>query len=106
MGLLALIDPPRPQAAEAIARAQGAGIRVVMITGDNGLTAQAIAARLGIGQRVLDARTLGDISRPDLTEKMKDVDIVARATPQVKQQVLQALQDAGHFVAMTGRRGQ
>jgi Ca2+-transporting ATPase len=102
IGLLALIDPPRPGAAEAIARAQGAGIRVVMITGDNGLTAQAIAATLGIGQRVLDARTLGEISRPDLTEKMKDVDIVARATPQVKQQVLQALQDAGHVVAMTG----
>jgi Ca2+-transporting ATPase len=51
---------------------------------------------------VLDARTLGEISRSDLTEKMKAVDIVARATPQVKQQVLQALQDAGHVVAMTG----
>jgi Ca2+-transporting ATPase len=102
LGLLALIDPPRLGAAEAIARAQGAGIRVVMITGDNGLTARAIAATLGIGQRVLDARTLGDISRPDLTEKMKEVDIVARATPLVKQQVLQAFQDAGHVVAMTG----
>jgi P-type Ca2+ transporter type 2C len=102
IGLLALIDPPRPGAAEAIARAQGAGIRVVMITGDNGLTAQAIAGTLGIGQRVLDARALGEISRPDFTEKMKDVDIVARATPQVKQQVLQALQAAGHVVAMTG----
>jgi Ca2+-transporting ATPase len=102
LGLLALIDPPRPGAAEAILRAQGAGIRVVMITGDNGLTAQAIATTLGIGLRVVDARTLGDISHPDLIEKMKEVDIVARATPQVKQQVLQALQDAGHVVAMTG----
>jgi Ca2+-transporting ATPase len=102
LGLLALIDPPRQGAAQAIVRAQGAGIRVVMITGDNGLTAQAIAVTLGIGQRVLDARTLGEISCPDLTEKMKEVDIVARATPQVKQQVLQALQDAGHVVAMTG----
>ncbi len=101
-GLLALIDPPRPGAAEAIARARGAGIRVVMITGDNGLTAQAIAGTLGIGLRTLDARTLGGISRPDLAEKMKGVDIVARATPQVKQQVLQALQDDGHVVAMTG----
>jgi len=101
-GLLALIDPPRPGAAEAIARAHGAGIRVVMITGDNGLTAQAIAGTVGIGQRVLDARTLGEITRPELTEKMKTVDIVARATPQVKQQVLQALQDDGHVVAMTG----
>jgi len=102
LGLLALIDPPRPGAAEAISRAQGAGIRVVMITGDNGLTAQAIAGTLGIGPRVVDARQLGDITRRALAEKMKEVDIVARATPQVKQQVLQALQDAGHIVAMTG----
>jgi Ca2+-transporting ATPase len=102
LGLLALIDPPRTGAAEAIARAQGAGIRVVMITGDNGLTAQAIAGTLGIGQRVLDASAMNDIIGPALIEKMKEVDIVARATPQVKQQVLQALQDAGHVVAMTG----
>jgi Ca2+-transporting ATPase len=102
LGLLALIDPPRPGAAEAIACAQGAGIRVVMITGDNGLTAQAIAATLGIGVRVMDAREMGAITAPALIEKMKEVDIVARATPQVKQQVLQALQNAGHVVAMTG----
>jgi Ca2+-transporting ATPase len=102
LGLLALIDPPRPGAAEAIARAQGAGIRVVMITGDNGLTAQAIAGTLGIGQRVVDAREMGGITGPALIERMKEVDIVARATPRIKQQVLQALQDAGHVVAMTG----
>ena len=102
VGLLALIDPPRPGAAEAIARAQGAGIRVLMITGDNGLTAQAIAGTLGIGGRVMDAREMGGITGLALVEKMKVVDIVARATPQVKQQVLQALQDAGHVVAMTG----
>jgi Ca2+-transporting ATPase len=102
LGLLALIDPPRLGAAEAIARAQGAGIRVVMITGDNGLTAQAIAGTLGIGQRVVDAREMGNITGQALIEKMKEVDIVARATPQVKQQVLQALQAAGHVVAMTG----
>jgi Ca2+-transporting ATPase len=102
LGLLALIDPPRSGAAEAIRRAQGAGIRVVMITGDNGLTAQAIAGTLGIGQRVVDARELGDITGPALIERMKVVDIVARATPQVKQQVLEALQNAGHVVAMTG----
>jgi P-type Ca2+ transporter type 2C len=102
LGLLALIDPPRPGAAEAIARAQGAGIRVVMITGDNGLTAQAIAGTLGIGQRVVDAREMGGISGQALIERMREIDIVARATPQVKQQVLQALQDDGHVVAMTG----
>ena len=102
LGLLALIDPPRPQAAEAIAQAQGAGIRLVMITGDNGLTAQAIAGQLGIGTRVVESRQLEGLSRQDLCGRMEAVDIVARATPQTKQQVLQALQDAGHFVAMTG----
>ncbi len=102
LGLLALIDPPRPGAAEAIARAQGAGIRVVMITGDNGLTAQAIAGTLGIGQRVVDAREMGSITGPALIERMREIDIVARATPQIKQQVLQALQDDGHVVVMTG----
>jgi len=102
LGLQALMDPPRSEAAEAIAQAQGAGIRVVMITGDNGLTAQAIAKQLGIGERVAEAREMEGLSRQALNERMKKVDIVARATPQIKQQVLQALQDAGHFVAMTG----
>jgi len=102
LGLQALMDPPRPEAAEAIARAQGAGIRVVMITGDNGLTAQAVARQLGIGDCVVEARQLEGLSRQALFERMKGIDIVARATPQIKQQVLQALQDAGHFVAMTG----
>jgi Ca2+-transporting ATPase len=73
-----------------------------MITGDNSLTAQTIARRLGISERVVEARELEGRSRPELCERMKTVDIVARATPQIKQQVLQALQDEGHFVAMTG----
>jgi Ca2+-transporting ATPase len=102
IGLQAMIDPPRPEAAEAIAQAQGAGICVVMITGDNALTARAIAKQLGIGERSVEARELENLSRQALRERMKNVDIVARATPQIKQQVLQALQDADHFVAMTG----
>jgi Ca2+-transporting ATPase len=102
MGLLVLMDPPRPQADEAITKAKTAGIRVVMITGDNGLTAQAVAGRLGIGQNVVDARQLEGLSNSELFEQVKDVDIIARATPQVKQIVLQELQQAGHFVAMTG----
>jgi Ca2+-transporting ATPase len=102
MGLLVLMDPPRPQAAETIAKAHTAGIRVVMITGDNGLTAQAIAGCLGIGQNVVDARDLTGLSNSELFEEVKDMDIIARATPQVKQIVLQELQLAGHFVVMTG----
>jgi Ca2+-transporting ATPase len=102
MGLLVLMDPPRSKAAEAISIAQNAGIRVVMITGDNGLTAQAIAGRLGIGSNVVDARDMTGLSNSELFEEVKDMDIIARATPQVKQIVLQELQAAGHFVAMTG----
>ena len=102
IGLQALMDPPRHEAAEAIAKTQEAGIRVVMITGDNALTAQTVARQLGIGERVVEARELEDLSRPALLERIKNVDIVARATSQIKHQVLQALQDAGHFVAMTG----
>lgn len=102
MGLLVLMDPPRPNTDLAITKAKAAGIRVVMITGDNGLTAQAIADRLGIGQNVVDARLLTGLTNAQLYEQVKDVDIVARATPHVKQVVLQELQQAGHFVAMTG----
>lgn len=102
IGLQALIDPPRPEAAHAIAQAQGASIRVVMITGDNALTAQAIAQQLGIGQRATEASQLEDLSEAALRKRVKSIDIVARATPQIKQQVLAALQADGHFTAMTG----
>lgn len=102
LGVQALIDPPRPEAHDAIAKALGAGIRVVMITGDNALTARAIAKRLGIGERAAEARELEELTREALRERVREIDIVARATPQIKQRVLQALQDAGHFVAMTG----
>lgn len=102
LGLQALIDPPRSSAAEAIARAKGAGIRVIMITGDHAVTARAVGRRLGIGERFVEAGELDRLDRDALRARMKEVDIVARAQPVTKQQVLQALQDDGHFVAMTG----
>ena len=102
LGLSAMVDPPRPEAAEAIARARGAGIRVVMITGDNALTAQAIGRELGIGDRVVLSHELEALSADGLRDRMMAVDIVARATPQTKQRVLESLQAAGHFTAMTG----
>jgi len=102
LGLQALMDPPRPEAAEAIASAQGAGIRVVMITGDNALTGLAVARQLRMGQRVAEAQELDGLPYQDLRTHVKDLDIIARATPETKQRVLSALQDEGHFVAMTG----
>ena len=102
LGLSAMVDPPRPEAAEAIARARGAGIRVVMITGDNPLTARAIGRELGIGDRVALSNELEGLSADALRDRMIAVDIVARATPQTKQRVLESLQAAGHFTAMTG----
>ena len=102
LGLQALIDPPRPEAAAAIAEAHGAGIRVVMITGDNALTAARSAAAWASVNVPWRRRELDGLAAAVLQERMKSVDIVARATPQTKQAVLQALQDAGHFVAMTG----
>lgn len=102
IGLQALMDPPRPEVANAVAQALNAGIRVVMVTGDHALTARAIAQRLGIGQRAVTAAEFEHLSRQELRQRLREVDIVARATPQSKQQVLQALQDEGHFVAMTG----
>ncbi|MDH7482526.1 MAG: cation-transporting P-type ATPase [Armatimonadota bacterium] len=102
IGLQAMMDPPRPEVADAIATTKKAGIRVVMITGDNVRTATAVAAKLGLGRRAVEARELENLSRDELRQRMEGVDIVARATPDIKQHVLQALQDAGHFVAMTG----
>ncbi len=102
LGLQAMRDPPRPEASLAISTAQGAGIRVVMITGDNRNTARAIGRKLGIGERSIEASEAEGMSSEILVEKMKNTDILARATPQSKQQVLESLQKAGHFVAMTG----
>jgi P-type Ca2+ transporter type 2C len=102
LGFQAMKDPARLEAASAIAVAQGAGIRVIMITGDNKLTASAIGKQLGIGNRFLESTEVETMSQAELRDKMRNVDIIARATPETKQKVLQALQDEGHFVAMTG----
>ena len=102
LGLQALMDPPRPEAAEAVALARQAGIRIVMITGDNAQTARAVGRRLNIGDRTTDASKFNSLSTEELHGLMKEVDIIARATPQTKQQILQALQEEGHFAVMTG----
>jgi len=102
IGFQAMMDPPRPGAAESIAQAHGAGIRVIMITGDNSLTARAVGAQLGIGTRAAEASEIDRLSDDELTQRVAEIDIVARATPETKQRILSGLQQAGHIVAMTG----
>jgi Ca2+-transporting ATPase len=102
LGLAGMIDPPRPQVRDAVAEARGAGIRTVMITGDHALTASAIASRLGMGQHAVTGRDVEAMSDDELTRRIPDIDIVARATPITKLRVLRALQRTKHFAAMTG----
>jgi len=104
LGLLALVDPPRTEAAEAVGECRDAGIRVKMITGDHAVTAKAIAAQLGF-QNVADTLTGPDIETltdEQLRARAADVDVFARAAPEHKLRLVQALQAAGHVVSMTG----
>jgi magnesium-transporting ATPase (P-type) len=104
LGLVAIIDPPRQEAIEAVAQCRAAGIRVKMITGDHGVTASAIATQLGMGEH-LRAVTGPDIEAMDdvaLQQVVQDVDVFARASPEHKLRLVQALQARGEVVAMTG----
>jgi magnesium-transporting ATPase (P-type) len=104
LGLVAIIDPPRQEAIEAVAQCRAAGIRVKMITGDHGVTASAIATQLGMGEH-LRAVTGPDIEAMDdaaLQQVVQDADVFARASPEHKLRLVQALQARGEVVAMTG----
>ncbi|MEE9525480.1 MAG: calcium-translocating P-type ATPase, SERCA-type [Candidatus Woesearchaeota archaeon] len=100
IGLQAMIDPPRKEAKEAIAKAKAAGIKIVMITGDFKLTAQAIARELGLEGRAIDGKEMERIK--DLEEHVENIAVYARVDPKHKVQVLDALKKRGHIVAMTG----
>jgi len=104
LGLVGIIDPPRQEAIEAVARCHTAGIRVKMITGDHAITASAIATQLGMGEG-LRALTGPDIEALDdtaLRQVVGQVDVFARASPEHKLRLVQALQANGEVVAMTG----
>jgi calcium-translocating P-type ATPase len=104
LGAVGLMDPPREEAIEAVAKCQSAGIRVVMITGDHALTAQSIGARLGIGDGT-DAVTGREIENADddgVAAIIRDHDVIARASPEHKLRLVRALQAMDEVVAMTG----
>jgi len=104
LGLLGMIDPPRREAKEAIARCGQAGIKPVMITGDHPETAQAIAGELGIlqGGRVVVGRELDAMSDADLEADVAEIEVYARVSPAHKLRVVTAWQKQGHICAMTG----
>jgi Ca2+-transporting ATPase len=104
-GKIALIDPPRQEIKASIAACLAAGIIPVMITGDHPATAKAIAAQVGIwkaGDLVLTGRELADISDVDFEAQVEQVTVYARVAPEQKLRIVQALQQKGHFTAMTG----
>ncbi len=102
LGLVGMEDPPRAGVLEAVSEAQEAGIRTVLITGDNPRTGQAIAAQVGIMGDVLTGPELDVLDEAGLSEQLPHLGIYARVTPQHKLRILHALQAQGHVVAMSG----
>jgi calcium-translocating P-type ATPase len=105
LGLVGIIDPPRPEAASSIAEAAGAGVRVLMITGDHPRTAARIARDLGIADGSARALTGAELERLDdeeLRAAVREVSVYARVAPEHKLRIVGALQANGEIVAMTG----
>jgi calcium-translocating P-type ATPase len=107
LGLAALEDPPRPDVGEAVSRCRRAGIRIIIVTGDHGLTATAVARKVGIvtGEpRVVTGPELDAMPQEELDALLRETPelIVARSNPETKLHVVEALRAEGHTVAMTG----
>ena len=105
IGLIGMIDPPRPESKGAIKRAKKAGIKTVMITGDHVVTASAIAKELGIlsnPAEALSGSELQALSDDELDERVKDLSVYARVTPEDKIRIVKSWQRTGAVVAMTG----
>lgn len=104
-GIVGIIDPPRPEAAVAIAKAKSAGIRTIMITGDHAATAAAIAKQLGIiaaHEGVITGQELAKMSDDELGESIEFYSVYARVSPEDKIRIVRAWQARGEVVAMTG----
>lgn len=105
MGLIAMVDPPRPEAIEAVAKAKGAGIKPVMITGDHKITAVAIAKEIGIfeeGDSAVTGMELDAMSEEELDTDIERISVYARVSPENKIRIVKAWQKKGHIVSMTG----
>lgn len=104
VGLVALIDPPRAGVKESLDFCHRAGVRVIMITGDNGETAKGIARQIGMNasERVITGQELEKMSDEELEKRVEDTNIFARVYPSHKMRIVKALQKNGEVVAMTG----
>jgi magnesium-transporting ATPase (P-type) len=104
LGLVGLLDPPRKEAIEAVTECHAGGIRVTMITGDHRITAAAIAKLLGIGdgKTAITGAEIEDMDTATLEERVRDVDVFARASPEHKLRLVKAIQANRQIVAMTG----
>ncbi len=104
VGLFGMIDPPRSEVKDAVATCRAAGIRPVMITGDHPLTAIEIARQLGITEngRALTGVEIENLTSDELKSVVDEVSVFARVAPEHKLRIVQALQDKGHIVSMTG----
>lgn len=102
LGLQGMVDPPRPEALEAVAACRRAGIRVKMITGDHPATAEAIGRELGLQGPAVTGRELERTSDAALPDVAARTDVFARVAPEHKLRLVRALQSRGHVVAMTG----
>jgi len=104
LGLIGIVDPPRPEAIEAIKRCKDAGIKVKMITGDHLVTARAIGLELGIGDghKAISGAELESMNDTQIREAAVEYDIFARTSPEHKLRLVKALQEEGMICAMTG----
>ena len=104
-GIIGIIDPPRPECADAITAARKAGIRTVMITGDHAVTAGAIARQIGLlsgGDKIVTGTELSEMSDDDLIENITEYSVYARVSPEDKIRIVEAWQEHDEVVAMTG----
>jgi Ca2+-transporting ATPase len=102
LAMVGIVDPPRVEARDAIARAHSAGIQVRMITGDHAVTAEAIARQLGITGRAITGAEFSAMSEDEADRQIDSIGVIARVAPEDKVHLVEILRRKGHIIAMTG----